>query len=68
MHVQGIVQCPNPKHSNLFLFDQTCMLEDDEFVKQSHEIFYTTLLECLRILSENVVIFSSFFLLKTTLD
>ena len=48
MHVQGIVQCPNPKHSNLFLFYQTCMLEDDEFVKQSHEIFYTTLLECLR--------------------
>ena len=57
MHIQGIVQTQNPKHSNLFLFDQTCMLEDDAFVKQSHEIFYATLLECLRILSENIVIF-----------
>ena len=47
-----------------FLVLQTCKLEDvDAVIEQFHDIFCTTLRECLRILGENVVIL--FIFLKT---
>ena len=53
MHIKGKVQSPQPKHSSLFLVVQTCKLEDvDAFIEQFHDIFYTTLPECLRIFCE----------------
>ena len=56
MYVYGKVQSPESKHSSLFLVVQTCKLKDvDALVGQFHDIFYTTLRECLRMLCENVV-------------
>ena len=51
------IQGPEPKLSSLFLVVQTCKLKDvDPFIELFYDIFYTTLRECLRILSENSVI------------
>ena len=56
MHVWGKVQSPEPKHSSLFLV-QTCKLKGvDALIEQFHDIFYTTLHECLGMFGENVVI------------